>query len=178
MSVILTDLVKIREVIMNSNAHKVEHPISGLYSYLYKLAYAAWKVFRRYCISETHGAQVIVRKQNKVLLVRASYRETLCFPGGYIKSNEEPIQAAKRELEEETGLMILETQFKFCKQISHRCDNTLCKDSLFEVVLDESLDLSPSVDGKEIISAAFYDIDMFDNLKLDRNVSSYFKTLL
>jgi 8-oxo-dGTP diphosphatase len=41
-----------------------------------------------------------------VLLVRQSYRKSWAFPGGLLKRNEDPIDAAARELQEELGITV------------------------------------------------------------------------
>ena len=51
------------------------------------------------------GALVIVRRPDgHVLLVRQSYRANWFLPGGLLKRNETPSEAAARELAEEVGL--------------------------------------------------------------------------
>lgn len=51
----------------------------------------------------------IVLKENKVLLVRHTYgngKGMLIIPGGYVKWNETPQDAVKREILEETGIIV------------------------------------------------------------------------
>lgn len=51
----------------------------------------------------------IVLKENKVLLVRHTYgsgKGILIIPGGYVKWNETPQDAVKREIFEETGITV------------------------------------------------------------------------
>lgn len=55
------------------------------------------------------GIGVILFKGNTVLLgkrINSHGHETWCFPGGHLESGETPEQCAKRETEEETGLII------------------------------------------------------------------------
>ncbi|WP_109341873.1 NUDIX hydrolase [Burkholderia cenocepacia] len=60
----------------------------------------------------TERATTICRSQESVLLVaRTASRWTL--PGGIIKSDESPAEAASRELEEETGLIGLKLTYAF-----------------------------------------------------------------
>lgn len=52
---------------------------------------------------------IVVRKGNKILVVERSKTDTWMplhwsYPGGHIQKNETPYYAAKRELEEETGI--------------------------------------------------------------------------
>lgn len=69
------------------------------------------KVQRRIVIAisprYTLGALVLVRNQaGELLLVRQSYTRGWSLPGGLLGRHEPPMQAAARELAEETGLRI------------------------------------------------------------------------
>ncbi|MFI5986857.1 NUDIX domain-containing protein [Streptomyces sp. NPDC051555] len=51
------------------------------------------------------GTSVLVTDEHGlVLIVKAKYRDRWQFPGGVIDHNEDPVQCARRELLEETGL--------------------------------------------------------------------------
>lgn len=49
---------------------------------------------------------VICRLDDKVLVVKATYKDYWTFPGGVVDANETPLQAASREAAEELGLAI------------------------------------------------------------------------
>lgn len=75
-----------------------------------RLAYKAampllklWWFVRR---PSTEGACVLLWYQEKLLVVRLSYRRGLSLPGGGLKRGESPKLAAARELEEEIGLRL------------------------------------------------------------------------
>lgn len=80
------------------------------------LLYRVWRVLpwrarvfviRRMTPSYWVGAMCLVeRPDGTVLLVRQSYRRSWSFPGGLLKRNEDPIDAAARELKEEVGLTV------------------------------------------------------------------------
>ena len=55
---------------------------------------------------KTYGAQVIVRCDDKILLVKTTYGYAYSLPGGGIKKNEAPDEAAKRETFEEVGIVL------------------------------------------------------------------------
>jgi ADP-ribose pyrophosphatase YjhB (NUDIX family) len=49
---------------------------------------------------------IVVDDRDRVLLVRASYRRTWGFPGGFLDPREDPIVGAIREVREETGASV------------------------------------------------------------------------
>lgn len=53
---------------------------------------------------KTRGVRVIFIKDNKILLIKHRYDDFWVFPGGGIKKSENPLEAAKRESQEEVGL--------------------------------------------------------------------------
>ena len=60
-----------------------------------------------------HRATVIVRRNDRVLVVRDRGRPTYALPGGGIEKGELPIVAAARELHEETSLEAAAVRFLF-----------------------------------------------------------------
>jgi len=59
-------------------------------------------------------AGVIIKKKNKILLIKRAvklFRNKWCLPGGHIEANETAIQAAKREIKEETNLSLRNLKF-------------------------------------------------------------------
>lgn len=85
---------------------------SGLRPLLFRVwRVLPWQVrvflIRRMTPSYWVGAMCLVeRTDGSVLLVRQSYRKSWAFPGGLLKRNEDPIDAATRELREEVGLTV------------------------------------------------------------------------
>ncbi len=53
----------------------------------------------------TLGVRILVTDEDRILLIRHTYTPLWHFPGGGVKPHEVPIDGAKRELLEETGLI-------------------------------------------------------------------------
>lgn len=56
------------------------------------------------------SACLILRSGDKVLMVKAGYKDHWTFPSGIVDENESPKTAALRETKEETGVTITESQ--------------------------------------------------------------------
>ncbi len=70
---------------------------------------------------KSDAAVVAVWHAGGVLVVEHSYMRGLTLPGGHIRSNEIPVLAAARELEEEVGLVIAPAEIRFfgCMEQRH-----------------------------------------------------------
>ena len=54
----------------------------------------------------TSGAKTVIRCGNEILLIKTTYGYTYSLPGGGIKKDEQPEDAAKREAFEEVGIRL------------------------------------------------------------------------
>ena len=96
---------------------------------------------------------VIVLKENKILLVRHTYGSAagkLLNPGGFIKQNELPTDAVKREVLEETGIIVNPVGM-----LSIRC----APKNWYMVFLAEYISGEPKSDGDENSEVIFMDCD-------------------
>ena len=73
----------------------------------------------------------------------------MTLPGGHIGSNETPVLATARELEEEVGLVIAPAEIRFFRRTEHRHTRL----SLFECQLTQEPEIR--IDNREITAAAF-----------------------
>jgi len=59
------------------------------------------------------GVKVVVKSSDgKVLVVKPTYKPTWQLPGGVVEAGESPKAAAKRELQEETGILCDKAELK------------------------------------------------------------------
>ena len=75
--------------------------------------------FLRTRVSRPASAGVVIYNDKKeALVLKANYKPYWSFPGGWIEDNQTPIQAAIRELSEETGILISPQRLKFLYTIN------------------------------------------------------------
>lgn len=120
---------------------------------VYRLGYRVlklWWVVRR---PNHTGALVALWHGDRLLLVRPSYRDGYALPGGGVRRGETPAQAARRELREETGLIV--ELDDLTPAIESFAANKFVKDTTH--VFECRVDAEPKVriDNREIVEAVF-----------------------
>ena len=137
------------------------------------VAYRAMLVFCFVFRPRHRGALVAIWCNDRLLVVRNSYRDGLSLPGGGIKGAERPVDAAARELHEELGLVVAPDALEFVADIPvfFEYQRDVC--TFFELHLDEPPTLYP--DGREVIWAGFMaEVDV-DGPQLVLPVRAYLK---
>ena len=81
-----------------------------------------------------HGDRVLIAKRKGTTY----YSGFWGFPGGKIEHQETPLQAAQRELEEETGLLLDPCQFEIMDCICSHVNPCTAKCFIFETEIDPS----------------------------------------
>ncbi|MCR9164575.1 MAG: NUDIX hydrolase [Nannocystaceae bacterium] len=119
----------------------------------YKTAHRMLRAYWGIRKPHTHGSLIAVWHDGRLLLVKNSYRREYTLPGGYVRANESPEEAAARELREEVGADVspsdLELVYSDTKPYENRRDHvTIC-----EVTLDTPIEFE--VDNREVIWAGF-----------------------
>jgi 8-oxo-dGTP diphosphatase len=124
-----------------------------LQSRFYRLAYPAARVYWFITRPTATGVKCVITRGDEVLLVRHTYgdRHAWELPGGAIKRGEAPVDAARREMEEELGVSISDWTAlgDFFAKYEHRDDTMYC----FHAVLD---DTPPVPDRVEIAEARWF----------------------
>jgi 8-oxo-dGTP pyrophosphatase MutT (NUDIX family) len=133
-------------------AYRIAYPIVGLW------------------IEQCDSALTAVWVQDKLLLVRHSYKPGLAMPGGGIKSGEELASAARRELWEEVGIDADPERLVRRLSLTNRQG---ARYHLFELELETIPELH--IDYREIIFASFLPVDVFIKDCRDTRVLAYIR---
>lgn len=127
--------------------------IRKIRSYAIRIAYPLRKLYWRLAKPEGHGVKVMAfNKAGQLLLVRHSYgrSDLWMLPGGAIDKGEEAIDAAIRELKEETALDARDLTF-----FAHYHNEWEGKRDHVTLFTCEVLG-APVIDQEEIIEARFF----------------------
>jgi ADP-ribose pyrophosphatase YjhB (NUDIX family) len=139
----------------------------------YKAAYLAARVWWFIRRPHTNGALVALWRDDRLLLVRTSYRPHYSLPGGFMKHGETSLAAAKRELLEELGLAVasgLRLAWHGTIVFEDRIDTA--------TIWETSLDTTPSirVDGAEVVWAGWKTVEEALALPLLPSLEQYVKS--
>jgi 8-oxo-dGTP pyrophosphatase MutT (NUDIX family) len=114
-----------------------------IYRVIFPLAQIWWLIRKK----RHEGALVATYVGPDLLLLRSSYRRAWNFPGGGVKRFETPEQAARREFQEETGLIVPPLQPKGSVEGFWECRRD--KVHFFELHLDRMPPIK--IDNREIV---------------------------
>ena len=121
--------------------------------------------------NQRSGGIIIDNNENKVLLVLN--RESVInnnakwgLPKGHLKMGEKYEQCAKREIEEETGLIVTINPHKFKK----------INDTIYFIIsMDSMKNLPNPKDKKEILSAKWIDLDVINCMSCNRGLRRFYQ---
>jgi 8-oxo-dGTP pyrophosphatase MutT (NUDIX family) len=138
---------------------------------LYNLAYRIILLIWFFTRPTVYGVYVAVWYQQKLLIIKNSYRKRLTLPCGRIKRGEDTAQAAVRELKEEVGIDLRKRQLKFIGQYAAAQNHATDVGSFFEFEMEELPDVQ--VDNREVIWAQFMPLEQISTLDLNPTVKTW-----
>ncbi|MCG8569651.1 MAG: NUDIX hydrolase [Spirochaetes bacterium] len=137
----------------------------------YKFLYSLFMIYCFFFRPRINGVHVAVWYQNKILMIKNSYRKILGIPAGRLKKNEEEVVGACRELREETGIKAktedLNKVLDIIQEEKYATDHII----LFEYHPTELPEIQ--VDNKEVIWAQFMSADEAAKLKIYNPIREY-----
>lgn len=134
----------------------------------------SFRLYEAYCYvaqPRVHGVYIAVWYDGQLLLVENSYRPRLYFPSGGVRTGEQPLEAARRELFEEVGIDLPVERFTLVFEMQLHHDNMRDRVSTFEVHLDRPPNLS--IDRREVVTASFVSANEARKLDLAAVVREY-----
>jgi ADP-ribose pyrophosphatase YjhB (NUDIX family) len=128
--------------------------VDRLYQLAYIIGYQLIRILWALLRPTTHGALIVVWKAGSVLLVRNSYVPYYSLPGGYVRGGETTLQAAVRELKEETGLDVQPSELKLSHEETHNWEFRRDHVTMYDLIAKETVGVN--IDHREVIAAQFF----------------------
>lgn len=85
------------------------------------------------------SAVAICDEQDRILIVKANYKNYWSFPGGIIDAGETPRQGAVREVSEEVGIALSPNQLDFCFVVDRVSTVAQTYQFVFQAKVDSSV---------------------------------------
>lgn len=141
------------------------------YQFAFKVAHRMLRGFWSLRRPHTRGALVAVWHDGDLLIVKNSYRAQYTLPGGYIRSDESPSEAAARELAEECGIYVQPERIRQVYQHVHAFEFRKDDVSIGEVELAERPPVR--IDHREVVDARFFSPAAAEQLPLVPHLAEY-----
>jgi 8-oxo-dGTP diphosphatase len=133
----------------------------------YSLAMAYWFVRR----PSIEGVFVGVWHGRRVLLLQNSYKRLFSMPGGGAHSGESHVQTGVRELREEVGLTLSASELRAAYDVVDYAEYK--RDHVFFLELEVDAEPALTLDRREVVWAAFLDVEAALQLPLSSPVRAY-----
>jgi ADP-ribose pyrophosphatase YjhB (NUDIX family) len=143
----------------------------ALWQRFYRLAYLALRCFWFLFRPKGRGTLVAIWFEDRLLLVKNSYRRGYSLPGGSLRRGEGARSAAVREIREEVGLRLYPNQLHYCGTVVSQRNYVRDHCAYFEVHLKRSPRIA--IDGREVIDAVFAGPGEWEHYPLTHQIRTY-----
>ena len=137
--------------------------------FLYKIYYQLHLIYCFIFRPKVHGAYCLIYVDDKVLVIKNSYKKFWTIPCGMIDRGEAPLEAALREVQEEVGLLLVPDKMTFVKVLMNTSEYKKDHIHLFEYHLNAFpevvIDNREVVDFNWISKREISDFPLFDPIK-------------
>jgi 8-oxo-dGTP pyrophosphatase MutT (NUDIX family) len=134
-------------------------------------AYRVLKVYWFFRKPDVYGVYVALWCQDKILIIKNSYKRYYTLPSGSVKRREDLKEAAARELREETGIAVPAEKLQRVKEDLVFFENKYDHITIFELRLNDMPPVRP--DNREVIYGEFLTIERTLSLDLFPAVKNY-----
>ena len=141
--------------------------IQIIYTLAYRLLRCVWYIFR----PSSYGAYVAVWHNNKILIIRNSYKNEYTCPSGSIKRGENEKSAAVRELYEEVNIQVKPNQLQFAGRFFSTHEFKDDSVAFFEIEFHTAPEVK--IDNREVIWGEFMPPFRAISLNLSPHVRAY-----
>ena len=117
------------------------------------------------------GVYVAVWYEEKLLVIKNSYKKSITIPCGRIKRGEDSVQAAVRELKEEVGIQLDPRQLTFVGKYTGKFKYASDVGSFFEIEMTKKPLVQP--DNREVVWAKFMSLEQLGQLNLNPTVKNW-----
>jgi ADP-ribose pyrophosphatase YjhB (NUDIX family) len=137
----------------------------------YKLGYRALLILWFFTRPTVYGVYIAVWHQEKLLVIKNSYKKRFTIPCGRIKRGEDRAEAAVRELYEEVNLKLEKEQLTFVGEFKGQHKHATDIGIFFEITMTEMPQVQ--VDKREVVWARFLPLHQINDLKLNPTVETW-----
>lgn len=119
--------------------------------FVYKVLYHLHLIYCFVRRPKVYGAYCIIRRDDKVLLIKNSYKDYWTIPCGMVEKDESFLQTAIRETQEEVGINLEPVNVFFRKLILSTTEYKFDHIYIYESKVERNTD--PILDQKEVIDS-------------------------
>ena len=142
---------------------------------LFSIAWRLKLTVGKFSGRQLKGSQIVVLYHSKILLIQNTYRSGYYLPGGGLHRHEKPLDAAVRELKEETGISVPKKELELLGSFNYSIDGTNICDWIYQTTLSKKT--ATHIDPLEIREAQFIELNTALKLHCQPHVLNIIKAL-